>query len=72
MAEFSGSLPDERFLFVNRITPFQKRVFDKIRLPEKIKLFRPFHDQDNNVAFRFPVQNTVVLKGGITQDGKPV
>jgi hypothetical protein len=78
MAEFSGSLPDKGFFFVNGVTPFQERVFDKIRLPEKVKalhrraVFRPFHAESDNIALRLPVQNTVVFKGGIAENGKPV
>jgi hypothetical protein len=72
MAEFPGSLPDEGFFLVNGVTPFQERVFDKIRLPEEIELFRPFHEEGNNVTFRFLFKNTVVFKGGIPKNDKPM
>jgi hypothetical protein len=72
MAELPGSFPDEGFFFVNGVAPFQERVFNKIRLPEEIKPFGPFHQQGNNIVFRFPFKNTVVFKSGIAEDGKPM
>jgi hypothetical protein len=72
MAEFPGSFTYEGFFPVNGVRPGKERVFDKIRLPEEIKLFRPFHEESNNVTFRFPFQNTVVFKGRIAENGKPV
>jgi hypothetical protein len=72
MAEFPGSLPDEGFFLVNRIAPLQKRVFHKIGLPEEIKPFGPFHEEGNNIAFRFLFKNTIVFKGGIVENGKPM
>jgi hypothetical protein len=56
----------------NGVTPSQKRVFNEIRLAEEIKMFRPFHEEGNDIAFRFPVKNTVVFKRSIIKDGKPV
>jgi hypothetical protein len=72
MAELPGSLSDARFFLVNGVTPFQERVFHKIRLPEEIKPFRPFHEESNNVTFRFLFKNTVILKGRIAENGKPM
>jgi hypothetical protein len=72
MAELPGSFPNDGFFLINRITPFQERVFDKIRLPEEIKIFGSFHEESNDVVLRFPVQNTVVFKGSIPKNGKPV
>jgi hypothetical protein len=72
MAELPGSFPNQCFLLVNGVTPFQERVFDKIGLPEEIKLFRPVHEEGNNIALRFPVKNTIVFKRHIAEDGKPM
>jgi hypothetical protein len=65
--------PASKSLFpVNRVTFRQKRIGNKIRLSEKIIFLRPFKPQGNNVCFRFPVEDTVILKTLIIQQGKPV
>jgi hypothetical protein len=72
MTEFPRSFPGDGFFFVNGVTSFQEGVGNKLRLAEEIKLFGSVHEEGNNIAFRFPVQNTVVFKGGIAKNGKPV
>jgi hypothetical protein len=72
MTEFPGSFPDECFLLVNRITPFQEGVFVKVRLPEEVKFFRPFHEQGNDISLRFPLKNTIVFKSRIAEYRKLV
>jgi hypothetical protein len=72
MTEFPGSFPYQGFFFVNGIRPFQERVFNKIRLPEEIKVFGPVHEEGNDIVLRFPVKNTVVFKRRIPQDSKPM
>jgi hypothetical protein len=72
MTEFPSSFAYQGFFFVNSVTPFQEGDFDEIRLPEEIKVFGPFHEQGNDVSFRFPVKNTIVFKGRIAEDGKPM
>ena len=72
MAELPRPFARQGFFFVDSVAPFQKRIFDKVRLPEEIEPLRPFHEQGNNVAFRFPLKNTVILKGRVPKDSKPV
>jgi hypothetical protein len=72
MAELPGSFPDDGFFLVDGVTPFQERVFNKIRLPEEIKLVSPFQQQSNNISLRFLFKNTVVFKRSIAENGKPM
>jgi hypothetical protein len=72
MTEFPGPFTYEGFFFINRITPGEKRITDKIRLPEKIKLFSAIKGQRDNITVRLFIQNTIVLKPVLTEDSKPM
>jgi hypothetical protein len=72
MAELPGPFPYAGLFFVNRVTPRQDGIFQPVRLPEEIKLFRPFQPEHDSITIRLFVQNTIVLKRIVPENGKPV
>jgi hypothetical protein len=72
MAEFPGSFPGEGCFFVNGVIPLQKRVRNKIRLTEEIKVFRSVYKKRNGITVRFFVEDAVILEPFPVEQGKPV
>jgi hypothetical protein len=72
MTKFPRSFTDKRLFFINGVASRKKVIFYKIRLPEEIKMFRPFNPQAHYITVRLPIENTVVLKRTIVENSKPM